>query len=185
MKKLTKEDPEERIPYQKPDEKLPIPCLNESDEETQVLEIEDKFSKDSEDRFDCETILSTYSNLYNHPKLIRTERSRKLRVDPVTGVVSQDSLGLTKKNLRLLDSLNDESMSCDRRSVNSRASRISVLSERHKNETPEERRERKAAFKEYKRERRTEKKANKLAFKIEGDKHLKEIKNKLNGMKLV
>lgn len=150
-----------------------------------MLEIKDQFSNSKEDRFDCETILSTYSNLYNHPKLIPIERQRKLKINPITGIVSNDSLGLTKKNLRLLNSLNNETVADDKRSIKSRASQISVLSERPKDESPEERKQRKAAFKQYKQERRSEKKANKLAFKIEGDKHLKELKTRLNAVKLV
>ena len=47
------------------------------------------------------------------------------------------------------------------------ASRISVLSIRNRHETPEEKKARKQAIKEFKRERRVEKKANTLAFKEE------------------
>merc|ERR550517_1652639 len=47
------------------------------------------------------------------------------------------------------------------------ASRMSALSFRNRHETPEERKARKNAMKEIKRERRVEKKANRAAFKDE------------------
>ena len=37
----------------------------------EVIVVEDN---EKEDRFDCESIISTYSNLYNHPKLISEPR---------------------------------------------------------------------------------------------------------------
>ena len=45
-----------------------------SEDEKEVIEMEGE--EVPEDKFDCESILSTYSNIYNHPKMI-TERSIK------------------------------------------------------------------------------------------------------------
>ena len=45
-----------------------------SEDEKEVIEMEEE--EVPEDKFDCESILSTYSNIYNHPKMI-TERSIK------------------------------------------------------------------------------------------------------------
>ena len=50
---------------------------DDSDEAKEVITIEDEAAND--DRFDCESIISTYSNLYNHPKMI-SEPRRKLSV---------------------------------------------------------------------------------------------------------
>ena len=36
------------------------------DSDTEIIQVEVK----PEEKWDCESILSTYSNLYNHPKLI-------------------------------------------------------------------------------------------------------------------
>lgn len=68
------------------------------------------------------------------------------------------------------------------------ASRVSELSIRNKHETPEEKKARKGAFKEFKRERRIEKKANKNAFKEEKVRQEKvQINNRKNvqGQKIV
>ena len=46
-----------------------------SEDEKEVIEMEEE-EVSPEDKFDCESILSTYSNIYNHPKMI-TERSIK------------------------------------------------------------------------------------------------------------
>jgi protein LTV1 len=46
------------------------------------------------DRWDCETVLSTYSNLENHPRLIRARDSRpvpRIRLDPRTGLPVVDA----------------------------------------------------------------------------------------------
>jgi hypothetical protein len=41
-------------------------CTDEDDEELVPL----KIPQDSKERWDCESVLSTYSNLYNRPKII-------------------------------------------------------------------------------------------------------------------
>ncbi|KAI6163780.1 Low temperature viability protein-domain-containing protein [Pisolithus thermaeus] len=48
-------------------------------------------ANEKESRWDCETILSTYTNLENHPKIIRARTSKpvpKIRLDPRTGLPS-------------------------------------------------------------------------------------------------
>uniref|UniRef100_A0A7E4UT69 Protein LTV1 homolog n=1 Tax=Panagrellus redivivus TaxID=6233 RepID=A0A7E4UT69_PANRE len=92
--------------------------------------------------WDAESILSTYSTAYNHPTLIKEPSKKKF--------------GLTKKDLNALNSMEIDKVSM--------ISATSVSTYRPKGETAEERRARKAAVKEAKRDRRVEKKANKLAF---------------------
>ncbi|KAG1754782.1 Low temperature viability protein-domain-containing protein [Suillus paluster] len=44
---------------------------------------------EKEDRWDCETVLTTYSNLENHPRVIRARASKpvpKIKLDPKTGL---------------------------------------------------------------------------------------------------
>ncbi|KAI1711319.1 low temperature viability protein domain-containing protein [Ditylenchus destructor] len=94
-------------------------------------------------RWDCESILSTYSNLQNHPKVIRETPTKK-----------------RKDTKQVLETMDDSEM--DTETV---ISGISVSTVRHKGETPEERRLRKQAVKEDRRQRRAEKKSNQLAFK--------------------
>lgn len=67
-------------------------------------------------------------------------------------------------------------------------STLSSLSIRPKNETPEDRRERKKLLKEYRKERRLEKKINRLAFKEEAKRQAKitlNNRNNIQGNKLV
>lgn len=64
--------------------------------------------------FDCESILSTYSNIYNHPKLIdeprRRSRVAKIEINPKTGVPTNVFHGennqLTTKALAKFDTEN-------------------------------------------------------------------------------
>ncbi|KAI6239799.1 Protein LTV1-like protein [Aphelenchoides fujianensis] len=117
------------------------------DAETEKIEVPVRSKRA---RWDCESIVSTYSNLYNHPTVIREEPKRK-------------TAGLTKKDLR---QLNEESAEMEVDVVSTRTGR-SVCTVRSRGETTEERRERKAAVKAERRDRREERKANKTAFKEE------------------
>ena len=79
--------------------------------------------KPTKDRFDCQSILSTYSTLYNHPRLIKEQSSRKKKIDPIqisgkTGM-PKDVLGrgpgLTEGALKRLDRQNNQDDSDDHR----------------------------------------------------------------------
>ncbi|RWS16900.1 protein LTV1-like protein [Dinothrombium tinctorium] len=157
--------------------------LSCTEEGSEYIEINEDTGKNNKDRFDCESILSTYSNLYNHPKLIKEDR--KLKIDPKTGIPVGvfDKAVLSKKNLKQFESEQKRDDLDDCRSL--RSSIISEMSVRPKNETPEERKARKEALKEYKRERREEKKANKTAFKLESQRQNKEVLNLRNRLKAV
>ncbi|KAH7973472.1 hypothetical protein HPB49_001439 [Dermacentor silvarum] len=134
------------------------------------------------ERWDCESIISTYSNLYNHPKLITEPRKEKIKVSARTGIPIKEKGGLSRQGLKQLDrefeSNSDEEMQ----------SRTSVASSiRPKDETPEQRRERKAAVRAMRRERRAEKKANSEAFKAEmlrQEKMMANVRQNLNSMRL-
>ena len=135
------------------------------------------------DKWDCESIISTYSNIYNHPKLISEPKyPRKIKVNPKTGIpenVLDGCLGkLTAKTLAQFDQQNE---SCKPKYPQSIAetmkSTLSTLSIRSKNETTEERKRRKSALKEYRRERRIERKANSEAFKEEKKRQEKILLN--------
>ncbi|KAJ8364851.1 hypothetical protein SKAU_G00136820 [Synaphobranchus kaupii] len=57
--------------YQKPDDLGPkaLPVVNEEEEEVEKPEMETILIEEPPtEKWDCESILSTYSNLYNHPK---------------------------------------------------------------------------------------------------------------------
>jgi len=157
---------------------------NEECDEFVPVEVE---VRDPEAKWDCESILSTYSNKYNHPKLISERKPRDIiELSSKTGI-PKDTLGrgLTAAALRQLDRENDADMEDDMQSV---ASRVSQLSVRHKHETPEEKKLRKQAVKEFRRERRIERKANTAAFKDEQKRQEKiyiNNKNNLQGNKIL
>jgi protein LTV1 len=198
MIKLVEEYEEARSKkfYENPSDVV-LKQFREMKEEALVeIEIEDMNSRVKEDRFDCESILSTYSNLYNQPKLIyeeRLDKKSKLRINPKTGVPCGvlDKPGLTSRKLKELDQMNldmDTNPEMDTQSSMSRTSRLSELSIRNRDETPEEKKARKAQLKEYRRERRVERKANQFAFKLEDKRQEKEIinlQNNLRGVKLL
>lgn len=127
------------------------------------------------EKWDCESILSTYSNLYNHPKLIEEPGKDKIKLTSrlmiPEGVLDQP--GLTRKQI-------EQEMRESRR-----ADKASTY--RPKNETAEERKQRKQATKQERKERRVEKKANKEAFSAEKVRQTKEqlnLQTNLQGLKL-
>lgn len=156
-------------------------CEENTDEENDnlvPLEIQD-----SKQHWDCESIVSTYSNLYNRPKLI-TEPvvQKKIRISKKTGIpleVLDGINGHTKLTARALlrHSTDEDRNPCSDDGTESMVSALSVLSMRPKDETPEERSERKRALRQYRKERRMERKANILAFKEEKKRQEKVMLN--------
>ncbi|KPJ08097.1 Protein LTV1-like [Papilio machaon] len=156
----------------------------ESEEEMVTVEVEPK------ERWDCETILSTYSNLYNHPKLIEEpKKPKKIAINTKTGI-PKDTLGKDNKlTLKTLAKFNAQQEHGDQSSdddgdtqAETVLSTLSVLSIRPKDESPEEKKERKRLLKEYRKERRIEKKANKEAFKEEKKRQEKIMLNNRNNV---
>ncbi|XP_013165510.1 PREDICTED: protein LTV1 homolog [Papilio xuthus] len=155
----------------------------ESEEEMMTVEVEPK------ERWDCETILSTYSNLYNHPKLIEEpKKPKKIAINAKTGI-PKDTLGkdnkLTLKTLAKFNAQQEHDNSSDddgHTQAETVLSTLSVLSIRPKDESPEEKKERKRLLKEYRKERRIEKKANKEAFKEEKKRQEKIMLNNKNNV---
>jgi len=135
---------------------------------------------DPEEKWDCESILSTYSNKFNHPKLISERKIQDpIQLSSKTGIPKNTlGRGLTAAALRQLDIENNTPIIDD--DVGSVASRVSALSVRPKHETIEEKRARKQALKEFRRERRIERKANTSAFKDEQKRQEKILQNKNN-----
>jgi len=89
---------------------------------------------------------------------------------------------LTAKNLATLDGVDS---SHGPRSI---ISMVSELSIRPKGESPEDRKIRKANLREYRKERRSERKANTEAFKLEKirqEKVLMNVRNNLQGVKIL
>lgn len=128
--------------------------------------------KDKQDRFDCESIISTYSNLYNHPSVISEKREK---------------IALSKKNGLPLGVFVEKSKTqkeLDR--IDHKITRIlPEVPKRTKDESKEEKKARKQAVKEHRRERRVEKKINKLAFKEEKKTQVSQIKTTMDNSNII
>merc|ERR1719197_300662 len=108
-------------------------------------------------KWDCETILSTYSNIYNHPHVI--ELPRKIKLNKSGMVVKEDEDSAAAK---------DPSDHSDEEGGEEDVEQITISNYRTKTETADEKRQRKKAVKESQRARRQVKKATKEVFKEEG-----------------
>ncbi len=124
-----------------------------------------KKKKEKQDRLDCESIISTYSNIYNRPAVIsdRAERKKK-QAEAVEGGIQ-----LSAKTGLPLGVLSEKAKSKNQMDkIEHKITRIlPEVPTRKECETKEEKKARKQAIKEHRRERRVEKKINKLAFKDE------------------
>ncbi|KAK4884856.1 hypothetical protein RN001_001127 [Aquatica leii] len=152
---------------------------SDSDKELVLMEVPEK------EKWDCESILSTYSNIYNHPKLITEPKVSKIKVSGKTGIPT-NVLGSNKLTARALSKFNEENrtnITNGSKSVGGKSiiSTLSILSIRPPDETLEEKKERKRMLKEYRKDRRYEKKLNTQAFKEEQKKQVKiAINNRHN-----
>lgn len=111
--------------------------LNQAEPKTTII-IDDDDVKDDE-KWDCETVLTTYSNIYNHPKLIAPIVKQKIRLSNKTG------LPLQEKKQSVVDDDDDDDQDQD---DDLQSNQSSMIFQRKKGETSEERRARKHAVKE-------------------------------------
>ncbi|CAG9764118.1 unnamed protein product [Ceutorhynchus assimilis] len=176
----------EYLDHEKISEKIKEQLARESDEDSDEI---DYVEVDDKPKWDCESILSTYSNIYNHPKLIKeplNNKTNKIQIDKRTGIPKNilDANKLTTKALNQFNEENDEMTNAGPKSYSGQSviSQLSTLSIRPKDETPEDRRERKKALKDYRKERRLEKKINSVAFKDEAKRQVKIAINNRNNV---
>ncbi|XP_058496644.1 protein LTV1 homolog isoform X2 [Solea solea] len=153
-----------------------LPVVMEEEEEEEE-EMETVVIEAPEEKWDCETIISTYSNIYNRPKVIEEPPKKPIRVSCKTGVPLDvlPARGLTAKQAERMTRINDGDLP-----------RVSTQP-RSKEESSGERRSRKQAIKEERKERRGEKKANKVAFKDEKmrqEKQMLSLRTNIQGLKL-
>ncbi|KAF7645461.1 hypothetical protein LDENG_00204090 [Lucifuga dentata] len=154
---------------------LPVVKEEEDDEEE---EMETLVVEAPEEKWDCETIISTYSNIYNRPKVIEDPPKLKpIRVSGKTGIPLDvlPAKGLTAKQVERMTMINDSDLP-----------RV-CTQPRSKEESKEERRARKQAIKVERKERREEKKANKVAFKqekVRQEKQMLNLRTNVQGLKL-
>uniref|UniRef100_A0A4W6G6G6 Protein LTV1 homolog n=1 Tax=Lates calcarifer TaxID=8187 RepID=A0A4W6G6G6_LATCA len=167
--------------YLRPDDlgpkELPVVKEEEEDEEEEE-EMETVVMEAPEEKWDCETIISTYSNIYNRPKVIEEPpKPKPIRVSSKTGIPLDvlPARGLTAKQAERMTMINDSDLP-----------RVS-MQPRNKEESKEERKARKQAIKEERKERRVEKKANKMAFKeekVRQEKQMLNLRTNIQGLKL-
>jgi protein LTV1 len=152
----TIEDPEER--RRKKELILAIAAMHAQQEEDGVQELEILEEK-KKSEWDCETIVSTYSNLDNHPVKIEG-RKKQIKLSQKTGIPKGYVHGQDQ---------NDDAMaaSSDQDDEDSEDGQVSSAEPRKKGETAEERRERKKRVKEEKRVQRERKKNLKATFRKE------------------
>uniref|UniRef100_A0A915B0T7 Protein LTV1 homolog n=1 Tax=Parascaris univalens TaxID=6257 RepID=A0A915B0T7_PARUN len=98
-------------------------------------------------KWDCESVLSAYSNIYNHPTVIKESRRQRL-CNRAAGASSEPQQAA-------------EVMDCGSVGI---VDSVCSSARRRRDETAEEKKQRKKAIKEARAERRAEKKANKRAF---------------------
>ncbi|KAI9250195.1 Low temperature viability protein-domain-containing protein [Phascolomyces articulosus] len=135
--------------------------------ETEHLELWERPLKKRE-AWDCQSVLSTYTNLENHPHMISDRGPRKkITINPKTGMPNLVEAPRKKKNL-VED--NEDSMEEEEEEDSDEEEeeeRINLGERRSKAESKEEKKARKAAVKEAKKNRRETKKSTKQAFKDE------------------
>lgn len=139
---------------------------NSDDEDDE--EIFAQFERKTQNEWDCESVISTYSNIYNHPKLIQEEQNQKqknkqkIEINTKTGlpvgIFIEKKDKESKSELENIDTIN-------------------LNNTRNKNETAEEKKARKKEVKQIRKSRREEKKNNKLVFKNEYKKQEKMNRN--------
>ncbi|XP_015254309.1 PREDICTED: protein LTV1 homolog [Cyprinodon variegatus] len=155
-----------------------LPVVKEEDEDEEEEEMETVAIEAPQENWDCETIISTYSNLYNRPKIIEEPpKPKPIRVSNRTGIPLDvlPSKGLTAKQAERMTRINDSDLP-----------RVSTQP-RSREESKEEKKARKQAIKEERKERRVEKKANKTAFKEEKarqEKQMLNLRTNIQGLKL-
>ncbi|GJJ09602.1 hypothetical protein Clacol_003825 [Clathrus columnatus] len=132
---------------------------------------------EEKERWDCETILSTYSNLENHPRLIRardTKSTPKIKLDPKTGLPIVALASIPTQKLKDLEEERDEE-SQDSDSTD-RPSRTTII--RPRDESKEEKKARKMIVKQERQARRQDKKAKQELFSNERKQLVKTISQK-------
>lgn len=121
------------------------------------------------EEWDCESILSTYSNIYNHPRTIKEASKKAIRVD-------KDGMALTAK--AAFKEMKQEKLFGKAADISEESeSEVNRGVPRNKEETLEEKKERKNLIKMERRTRREQKKTTTTAFKQETKKQIKQQKS--------
>ncbi|KAG8763943.1 hypothetical protein FRC12_008355 [Ceratobasidium sp. 428] len=145
--------------------------ISGTDNEDLIPEPYDIDEKYEQDRWDCETILTTYSNFENHPRLILARDQRpvpRIKLHPKTGLPavaedsSYDDAPVTRRTARHTISAREEVLG-----VTATESITRKTISRPRNESREDKKARKEAVRNEKQVRRAEKSAMREAFSAE------------------
>ncbi|XP_011502756.1 PREDICTED: protein LTV1 homolog [Ceratosolen solmsi marchali] len=146
-------------------------------------------------KWDCESIISSYSNTYNNPKLISEQKnSYKMNLNCKTGIPKNVlnkgyrnelvTSRFVKHQIEQNNSIKNES-DFNRNAI---TSSVDVFNLRPKNETSEQRKNRKNSIKIYRKQRRNERKANHQIFKKEKKRQemiIVNTKNEVQGTRIL
>lgn len=172
---LLRQETEERARLQELDELGIESDGHDSDLDT----LFDELYKDKGEQWDCETILTTYSNLENHPSVIDAPVGRSRRPPQPRSVIRLDPRTQAPAEFMPVTPINDSS-TMQGVDYGSRRNITSLHSGRPKDESKSAKKARKAAVKEAARERRMLKSEMKKAFGTETlkqDKHSAALGN--------
>ncbi|KAJ2553103.1 Protein ltv1 [Coemansia sp. RSA 1933] len=145
--------------------------IEESNAKTKEMddaELEEMFKEKKRTPWDCQTILTTYSNLDNHPSMIYEQRKPQIKVSRKSGfpVVTSSGNEPDKAAADAKDGEAEEAMKENKGKA------------RQKGETAEEKRERKKKIQEAKRDRREQKKDNREVFADKRDRKMQSKKDR-------
>lgn len=132
----------------------------------------DELFEDKGDKWDCETILSTYSNLENHPSVIDAPMGRKKPSVPSQPIIRLDPR--TQAPTEYMPSVEKSLPQAATVDFGSRRRVVQETQARRRKEPKEEKKARKSAVKEAARERRALKSEMKKAF---GSEHVKQSRH--------
>lgn len=132
---------------------------NDSDEEDDEKLFASYHANEKESRWDCETILTSYTNLENHPKIIRARTSKpvpKIKLDHRTGLPSADTNALEERHKSNPSAEDKEILQVPKQTVT-----------RPRDESKEDKKARKQAVKAERQTKRVEKKQTRERYNAE------------------
>lgn len=138
--------------------------IDKEDDEDDI----DLMIEEPEIKWDCETILSTYSRFDNHPLMIREQNTPRIKINRKTGMPEVQN-GHRRKPIEPAEEASDSEES-------DHEDKPDTSIGRSKLESKEEKKARKQAVKEERKNRRSEKKATKAAFATERTKQKRQLK---------
>ncbi|KAF8841929.1 LTV-domain-containing protein [Paxillus ammoniavirescens] len=160
------------------DERVRVVATEEDEELSDADFFRGYDAKEKEDRWDCETILTTYSNLENHPRIIRARTSKpvpRIKLDPRTGLPSAKTDEMGDKGHQKLDTLGEAEQL-------KRVVKCTIT--RHRDESKEDKKVRKEAVKAERQARRADKKATKEQFNAEIQHQAQGLSNKAKSSRM-